>query len=152
MRHGKTWDMQQETDKLNLPALATKKTGNPDNILLWGVAAHSGMGCTWHGCRTSGNNIYEGRNEWGNIFISIHVSIDSKSLLWGVHLSIDFFNMFCLLVDMIDNITIHIYSGISKKCFHERCWFWRSPKKHVPTPLLATTWHTPYITLIYSTL
>jgi len=33
-------------------------------------------GCTWHGCRIAGNNyIYDGRNERGNVLISIHVSI-----------------------------------------------------------------------------
>ena len=39
----------------------------------------------------------------------------SPSLLWGVHLSIYFFEVVCLLVDMIGNRTTHIWVELFKK-------------------------------------
>ena len=53
------------------------------------------------------------------------------SLLWGVHLSIYFFEVVCLLVDMIGNRTTHIWVELKKK--------------HLSTPLLVTTCYTPDI-------
>ena len=69
--------MQHETCKLNLPTLATKNPLGIQTILSSEEMLHIvAWGCTWHGRRIAGNNyIYEGRNERGNIFISIHVSI-----------------------------------------------------------------------------
>ena len=47
---------------------------------------------------------------------------------------------------MIGNRTIHTWVWFHV-CFHERCWAFRSPethqKKHMSTPLLATTCYTP---------
>ena len=82
-----------------------KPIGNPD-ISLWGDVAHSGMGLhlAWLLDRRKQPQIWGKEWKGKNIFISIHVfNILKTSLLWGVHLSIYFFEVVSLLVDMIGN-------------------------------------------------
>ena len=78
-------------------------------------------GCTWHGCWIEGNNHkYEGRNERENMFTYQYMF--QFNLLWGVHLSIYFFEVVCLLVDMIGNRTTHIWVEFNKNICPPLCW------------------------------
>ena len=106
-----TWNMQTQ------PTLSTR-THWESRHLLWGDVAHSGMGLhlAWLLDRRKQPQI------WGKEWMGKHVYINTcfntyikTSLLWGVYLSIYFFEVVCLLVDMSGSRTTHIWVEFLKK-------------------------------------
>ena len=87
-------------------------------------------------CWIEGNNHkYEGKNERENSFTYQYMF--QYNLLWGVHLSINFFEVVCLLVDMIGNRTTHIWVEFKKTSVHPFVGYhllhpWYSPIYYTP--------------------
>ena len=106
-----TWNMQTQ------PTLSTR-THWESRHLLWGDVAHSGMGLhlAWLLDRRKQPQIWG--KEWKGKHVYINTCFNTyikTSLLWGVHLSIYFFEVVCLLVDMSGSRTTHIWVEFFKK-------------------------------------
>ena len=65
------------------------------------------------------------------------------SLLWGVHLSIYFFEVVCLLVDMIGNRATHIWVEFKKTSVHPFVGY------HLLHPWYSPIYYTPWLSLLH---
>ena len=76
------------------------------------------------------------------------------NLLWGVHLSIYFFEVVCLLVDMIGNRTTHIWVEFNKTSVHPFVGYhllnpWISPYIIYPLAITFTYFWTLWLPLLH---